>query len=112
MGFQGLRTLSSPPNNIVAMSSQSFTIAPVSIALFAATFLYGVVVPVLPFMLENRLGIPHEDIQYYCSFSLANYSAASFAFSPVAGVIADRATRLKAPFLLASLLLIAVSVQN
>jgi MFS family permease len=94
------------------MSSLSFTVATVSISFFAATFLYGVVVPVLPFMLEKRLGISHDDLQYYCSLSLTNYSAASFTFSPVAGAIADRATPRKAPFLLATLLLIAVSPQD
>lgn len=44
-------------------------------------FLYGVVVPVLPFALESRIGVAHDRIQYWVSISLSVYGAALLAGS-------------------------------
>jgi MFS family permease len=90
------------------MQSKVFTIATIAIGFFAETFLYGIVVPVLPFMLEERMVLPHDDLQYYCSLLLTTYSAASLVFAPVAGTIADRVFPRKLPFLLALAIMITV----
>jgi hypothetical protein len=67
-----------------------FILATIGIALFTDLFLYGLLVPVLPFLLEDRIGIPDSQIQSYTSGLLAAYAGSSVLTSPIAGVIADR----------------------
>ena len=64
-------------------------------------------VPILPFILEDRISLPQEQIQSNVSGLLAAYAAASVIFSPPAGVLADRLPTRQLPFLagLLSLLL-------
>jgi len=67
--------------------------------MFTDLFLYGLVVPVLPFMLKERVHIPHGKIQSYVSGLLAAYAGASVIFSIPIGVIADRTNARQLPFL-------------
>ncbi|KAH7029314.1 major facilitator superfamily domain-containing protein [Microdochium trichocladiopsis] len=88
-----------PPWALRWRSKRTFIIATVAIGLFTDLFLYGLVVPVLPFMLKERLDIPDEDVQTYVSGLLAAYAGASVLFSIPAGWVADRTNSRQAPFL-------------
>ena len=76
-----------------------FIVATVAVGLFTDLFLYGLVVPILPFVLSDRVHLPQEQIQAHTSALLAAYAAASVVLSPVAGAIADRTSSRQLPFL-------------
>lgn len=80
-------------------SNTLFILATVAIGLFTDLFLYGLIVPVLPFMLQSRAHIPHDKIQNYVSALLAAYAGASVISSVPAGWIADRTNARQLPFL-------------
>ena len=80
-------------------SNTFFIISTVAIGLFTDLFLYGLIVPVLPYMLQERIGIPHDLVQSHTSALLAAYAAASILGSPVAGFLADKVSTRQAPFL-------------
>ncbi|TLD18171.1 hypothetical protein PspLS_10357 [Pyricularia sp. CBS 133598] len=81
-------------------SSTSFIVATVGVGLFTDLFLYGLVVPALPFILSDRFDLPADQTQRHVSILLAVYSGASVVFSPIVGVITDRLSSRKSPFLL------------
>ncbi|KAI1103704.1 MFS transporter-like protein [Jackrogersella minutella] len=88
-----------PPLGLRWRSSTPFILATVAVGLFTDLFLYGLVVPVFPFMLRARLSIPPDQIQSYVSDLLAAYAGASVVSSVPAGWIADRSRSRRAPFL-------------
>jgi len=104
----------SPQRGLHWRSSSAFILATVTVGLFTDLFLYGLVVPVLPFLLSSRLHIPEPEIQAHVSGLLAAYAGASVVFSVPAGVISDRVRTRRTPFLaglgalLASTVLLAV----
>ncbi|KAI0095817.1 MFS transporter-like protein [Hypoxylon sp. NC0597] len=100
----------SPPWALRWRSNTLFIIATVAVGLFTDLFLYGLVVPVLPFMLRDRLSIPEEKIQSYVSNLLAAYAGASVVSSIPAGWIADRTSSRQAPFLSGLAALLAASI--
>ncbi|POR32384.1 Putative MFS-type transporter C18.02 [Tolypocladium paradoxum] len=89
----------SPPWGLQWRSSTSFIITTVAVGLFTDLFLYGLVVPVLPFMLVDRLSIAEAQVQSYVSGLLAVYAAAAVLSSVPAGWIADRTKSRQEPFL-------------
>ncbi|RYO82910.1 hypothetical protein DL766_003387 [Monosporascus sp. MC13-8B] len=91
-------------------SNTVFILATVAVGLFTDLFLYGLVVPVLPFMLRERLAIPEQEIQSYVGGLLAAYAGASVLFALAAGWVAARTNARQAPFLsgLAALLVATV----
>ena len=97
----------SPPWGLAWRSNTLFIVITVGIGLFTDLFLYGLVVPILPFVLSDRVHLPHDQIQGNVSVLLAAYAAASVLFSPPAGVLADRLPTRRLPYLvgLVSLLL-------
>ncbi|KAI0381285.1 MFS transporter-like protein [Hypomontagnella monticulosa] len=99
MASSKMESHKSPPWALHWRSNTLFIIATVAIGLFTDLFLYGLVVPVLPFMLTNRLSIPEDEIQSYVSNLLAAYAGASVVSSIPAGWIADRTSSRQAPFL-------------
>ena len=80
-------------------SSTLFIISTVGIGLFTDLFLYGLVVPILPFILKERIHLPQDQIQSHVSALLAAYAGASVVFSPVAGIVADKLPTRQLPFL-------------
>jgi len=68
------------------------------------------VVPIVPYILEDRIGIPQSGIQSATSALLAAYAGASFFFAPVAGYIADRTSSRQAPFLAGLTALIVATI--
>ena len=93
-------THSQPPFGLKWRSSKTFIVATVAIGLIADLFLYALFVPILPFMIEDRLQIPPEQVQGRVSALLSAYAGASVLVSPLAGYIADQFTRRQTPFLL------------
>ncbi|RDI77905.1 hypothetical protein Vi05172_g12145 [Venturia inaequalis] len=88
-----------PPRGLKWRSNTTFIIATVAIGLFTDLFLYGLIVPILPFMLRNRIDIPQDKVQSYTSGLLAAYAGASVLFSIPAGWIADKTGARQTPFL-------------
>ncbi|KAI0530015.1 major facilitator superfamily domain-containing protein [Xylaria digitata] len=88
-----------PPWALRWRSNTLFIIATVAIGMFTDLFLYGLVVPVLPFMLRSRLSIPENEIQSYVSNLLAAYAGASVVSSIPTGWVADHTNSRQAPFL-------------
>ncbi|EJP64422.1 membrane transporter [Beauveria bassiana ARSEF 2860] len=81
-------------------SARPFVIATVGIGLFSDLFLYGIVVPVIPFLLRDRLGVVDDDaIQTQTSRQLAAYAGSSVLFAVPVGWAADRFGSRKIPFL-------------
>ena len=80
-------------------SSTLFIVSTVGIGLFTDLFLYGLVVPILPFILRDRIQLQDDQIQSHVSALLAAYAGASVLFSLPAGIIADRLPTRQLPFL-------------
>ncbi|KIV99584.1 uncharacterized protein PV09_08761 [Verruconis gallopava] len=80
-------------------SSTFFIVFVVGVGIFTDLVTYSIVVPVLPFVLRDRVGVPDHRLQIYVSVLIGVMAAASFVFSPVAGVIADRTGNRQRPFL-------------
>ncbi|KAF1990812.1 MFS general substrate transporter, partial [Aulographum hederae CBS 113979] len=101
---------SKPPIGLRWRSHSGFIIFVIGGGMFSDLFLYGLIVPLLPFMLGERIHLPDSKIQTYTSVLLAVYAAAQFVLSPIAGVFADKVKTRQAPFLagLASLLIATI----
>jgi len=89
-----------PPRFLKYRSSKSFIIATICIAVFSDIFLYGVIVPVIPFALTSRTGTPESESQSYVSILLSVYGGALLLGSPIAGWFADRSSSRRMPLLL------------
>ncbi|KAH8690231.1 putative MFS transporter [Talaromyces proteolyticus] len=84
-------------------SSKWFVLATVAVALFIEIFLYGFLVPMLPYMLEERLHLGPDQTQRFTSISLALHGLVSIFGGPLIGHFADKAPNHKIPFLIALL---------
>lgn len=95
------------PAGLQWRSSKLFVTVTLGIGLFTDLFLYSLVVPVLPFMLADRIGLPLDQIQDQVSSLLAAYAGASTVVSPFIGIVTDRLGTRRLPFLagLAALIL-------
>ncbi|KAK7511050.1 major facilitator superfamily domain-containing protein [Phyllosticta citriasiana] len=92
-----------PPRRPIGLgwrSSKGFIISTVGMGIYTDMVLYCLIVPVLPFMLEDRIHLREDQLQGPVSFLLAAYAGASVIGSPVTGVIADRWKTRRMPFLL------------
>ncbi|KAJ5126127.1 Velvet factor [Penicillium atrosanguineum] len=87
------------PRFVELRSSKWFITFVVSFALATDIFMYGLIVPVTPTALKERVGVPPEKIQAWTSVLLALFSASMLAFSPIVGYITDRAESRKWPYL-------------
>ncbi|PYH78832.1 vesicular amine transporter [Aspergillus uvarum CBS 121591] len=86
-GHDGTQT---PPRYLKFRSSDGFIMFVVSFAVFTDILLYGLIVPVAPTALHERVGLSVDEEQRWTSILLALYGAALLGTSPVAGYIADR----------------------
>ncbi|KAL8725795.1 MAG: hypothetical protein Q9166_007126 [cf. Caloplaca sp. 2 TL-2023] len=100
----------SKPIGLNWRSSTLFIASTVGIGLFTDLFLYGLVVPILPFILQDRVNLPQDQIQSHVSALLAAYAGASVLFSPPAGIIADRVPTRQAPFLVGLVALLGATL--
>ena len=88
-----------PPRGLRWRSNTFFILSTVAVGLFTDLFLYGLIVPILPFILSDRVSIPHSEIQSYTSILLACYAGASVVFSLPTGYISDKLPARQLPFL-------------
>ncbi|KAG2420508.1 hypothetical protein HFD88_000120 [Aspergillus terreus] len=98
----------STPLFLQARSSSAFIVFVASFAVFTDLFLYGMIVPVVPTALRERVGLPEKDVQRWVSILMALFGATQVAASPVAGYLADRIESRWWP-LMAGLVMLAVS---
>lgn len=80
-------------------SSTLFLLVTIFIGMCTDLFLFGLVVPILPFLLQDRAGVPASEVQGHVSAQLAVYAIASVIFCPIAGVLADRTESRQVPYL-------------
>lgn len=83
-------TETTPPAFLEVRSSKWLIISTVAAAVFTDVFLYGIIVPVLPFALSGRAGIPEDNVQSMISVLLAVYGGALLIGAPICGWVADR----------------------
>ena len=88
-----------PPYLLKLRSSKLFILSTICIAVFTDIFLYGIVVPVIPFALSSRAGVAESSVQSWVSVLLAVYGAALLVASPFAGWYADRSSSRRLPLL-------------
>ena len=91
-------------------SNTLFIVSTVAVGLFTDLFLYGLIVPVIPYLLRQRIGTPRHQVQGYTSGLLAAYAGASVVFSFPAGILADRTKTRQAPFLCGLFALLGATV--
>ncbi|CAD0108761.1 unnamed protein product [Aureobasidium uvarum] len=61
-------------------------------------------------MLQDRVGLPENQVQSHVDGLLAAYAGASVVFSPVAGILADKTSTRQGPFLLGLTALLLATV--
>lgn len=101
------RDYSKKPPGYAWRRSEWFIVYTVSVALWTDFFLYSLVVPILPFLLQDRIGLPQSQVQSCVSGLLAAFAGSSLGFSPIIGYISDRVPTRQAPFFLGLLALLA-----
>lgn len=57
-------------------SSDGFIVFVVGMAVFTDMMLYGLIVPILPYALSARVGIPQKDVQRWNSILLGSFGGA------------------------------------
>lgn len=62
------RDMKNPPMFLAFRSSSTFILSTICVAVFTDIFLYTVIVPVIPFALTNRAGVPPEDGERHLPF--------------------------------------------
>lgn len=88
------------PAGLSWRSNAFFIVSTVAIGLFTDLFLYGLVVPILPFLLRDKVDVPEDKVQSYVSGLLALFAGCSVITSPFAGLAADKLSSRQGPFLL------------
>ncbi|KAL2856470.1 major facilitator superfamily domain-containing protein [Aspergillus pseudoustus] len=81
-------------------SSQSFIVTAATISLFSETFLFGFIVPILPYMLETRLHLDPSQTQNFTTTLLTVYGVVSLVSAPFFAHFADKTPSRKIPLLL------------
>ncbi|KAI9842561.1 MAG: hypothetical protein M1837_007074 [Sclerophora amabilis] len=102
---QGQKGNSNPPLLWKFRSAKWFILTVVMMAVFTDIFLYGIIVPVIPFALTERVGVPQDQVQGWVSTLIAIYGAALLVGSPIFGWFADRSKSRRMPLLLGLLAL-------
>ncbi|PYH46257.1 putative MFS transporter [Aspergillus saccharolyticus JOP 1030-1] len=82
-------------------SSRTFIIFTVTVALFAETFLYGFLVPILSYMIEVRLRIDPSETQRYMTTLLSLHGFLGIVAAPIIAHFADQTPNRKIPLLVA-----------
>jgi MFS family permease len=71
-------------------SSKHFDLTTICLGVFTNIFLYGILVPVLPFTLSTRTKIQQSNMQSWVSVLLAVYGGTLLIGNPLAGWCTDR----------------------
>ncbi|CAK7271806.1 hypothetical protein SEPCBS57363_004811 [Sporothrix epigloea] len=99
-----------PPILLQYRSSTFFIVGTVCLGIFTDIFLYGLIVPVMPFALTSRAGISSDELQRWNAILVATYSIALFVGSPIAGIYADHTSSRRLPLLLGLIALAASTI--
>lgn len=91
---------SRPPRFLAFRSSNTFILSAVCIAIFTDIFLYGIIVPVIPFALTSRVGVDESSVQTWNAILLACFTIALFVGSPLVGLYADHTSSRRWPLLI------------
>ncbi|KAJ5178342.1 major facilitator superfamily domain-containing protein [Penicillium coprophilum] len=81
-------------------SSKLFILTCVTIALFSENFLYSFIIPILQFILEDRLQLDPAKTQTTTSALLSTHAFVCFISGPFIGSLADKISSRKVPLLL------------
>jgi MFS family permease len=100
----------SSPTGLWWRAHPIFILLTVAIGQFSDIFLYGMVLPVLPYLLRDRLGLPLITIQSHVSVLLAAFSAASLVFAVPAGWMVDWMATRQRPYLIGIIALTAATI--
>ncbi|KAK2737959.1 hypothetical protein FQN57_007313 [Myotisia sp. PD_48] len=79
-------------------ASESFTIFAVAVAMFVDSFIYSMIVPIIPKRLVDYSNLPETEVQKWVAILLAAYGAALLLGALVFGYISDHSSSRKAPF--------------
>ncbi|KAF7874282.1 hypothetical protein EAF04_002954 [Stromatinia cepivora] len=101
---------SPPPHFLKIRSSNIFIISTICVAVFTDIFLYGIIVPVVPFSLSSRAGVPEASVQSWVSILLAVYGAALLVGSPISGWYADHSSSRRLPLLIGLIAMIGSTI--
>jgi MFS family permease len=82
-------------------SSSAFIVFTATLGLFSETFLYAFIVPILSYMLEDRLQLPASQTQWLTTTLLTSHGFISMASAPFIAHFADKTSDRKVPLLLA-----------
>ncbi|KAL2837843.1 major facilitator superfamily domain-containing protein [Aspergillus pseudoustus] len=93
------------PWKVEFRSSNGFVTWVVAIAVFTDSFIWGMIIPILPEVLKTRIFIPTDELQKWMSILLAAFGGALLVGSPVSGYYADKSSSRQAPFLIGLLAL-------
>ncbi|MBW0517524.1 hypothetical protein O181_057239, partial [Austropuccinia psidii MF-1] len=78
--------------------------------LFLDLFLYGLIVPVLPFILRDRLHLSQDQLQNAASLLLASHAIATFFSAPLIGLSIDGSMSRKQGFLFGLLVTLGATI--
>ncbi|KAF7892198.1 uncharacterized protein EAF01_010278 [Botrytis porri] len=101
---------SPPPRLLKFRSSKIFILSTICVAVFTDIFLYGIIVPVVPFSLTKRAGVHESSVQSWVSVLLAVYGAALLIGSPISGWYADHSTSRRLPLLIGLVAMVGSTV--
>ncbi|KAF2165936.1 hypothetical protein M409DRAFT_66881 [Zasmidium cellare ATCC 36951] len=101
---------SKPPAGLKWRSHPTFILTTVAMGLFGDLFLYNLIIPVLPFMLEDGLDIPPSQRQSCTSLMLAVYAGSNVVCCPLTGYLAEKLPTRRASFLLAQCCLFVATI--
>ncbi|KAJ5306192.1 hypothetical protein PENANT_c024G10199 [Penicillium antarcticum] len=82
-------------------SSRLLVVSSITVALFAETFLYGFLTPILSYMLEERLQIDPSLTQSYTTALLTSHGFFGLISAPVVAHLAEKTPSQKTPLLIA-----------
>lgn len=91
-------------------SRSLFIVTTIALGLFTDLFLYGLPVPLLPYILKDRLKLPARKIQSCSSSLLAAHAISSVVFCPFAGLLSDKCSGRKMPYLAGVLILLLATI--
>ncbi|KAJ5986942.1 hypothetical protein N7451_011307 [Penicillium sp. IBT 35674x] len=81
-------------------TSSTFILVAMCLSSFTDTFVYGMIIPILPYLLISNNITSRNDVQKWTSILLTAYGAALLVASPLVGLISDRIQSRKSPLIL------------
>ncbi|KGO74574.1 Tetracycline resistance protein, TetA/multidrug resistance protein MdtG [Penicillium italicum] len=82
-------------------SSRILVVSSITVALFAETFLYGFLTPILSYMLEERLHLDPSQTQTYTTALLTTHGFIGLISAPIVAYLAEKTPSQKKPLLIA-----------